>query len=170
MKAQKRLKCSALASLFVFSLLCMTISSLASHVSIGRYLSVAVKPQKIQQQLLQQSIQVKFPQNILTIKQAIIFLLQFSGYHLAPTQAMDQATRDMLNQALPEVDKIFGPMTLKQGLTTLVGHPFYLLIDPAHRLVAFQMKSLYQNLYDVPTTINSNPKREIIHYEYNKRM
>ena len=167
MEKYKQLKHYALAALLCLCFLGATASSFANNISIGRYLSVAAKPQNDQQRLLQQQIQIKFPQNILTIQKAVGFVLQFSGYRLADLKQMNHSARDMLGQPLPVVDKTFGPMTLEQGLTTLSGNAFYLLIDPIHRLVAFQVNPRYRNLYEkyekpIPLKINHPEQRE--HY------
>lgn len=143
----QQLKHLALAGLLFLSIFIVIKISFADNVSIGRFLSVAVKPQNEQLNLLQQQIQIKFPQNILTIKQAVKFVLQFSGYQLAKSKQMGQPARAMLDQPLPEVDKTFGPITLEQGLKTLAGATFYLLVDPVHRLIAFQIKPNYYSLY-----------------------
>ncbi|MCW5588113.1 MAG: hypothetical protein KIT27_00485 [Legionellales bacterium] len=150
-----QLKRCVLSGFLCLSILFGTSASFANNVTIGRYLSVAEKPQGAQTQLLQQQIQIKFPQNILTIKQAVQFILQFSGYHLADDQVMNKPALAMLNQLLPEVDRSFGPMTLDQGLTTLSGETFYLLVDPVHRLIAYKIKIPYQLLY-VKHTISKN--------------
>jgi len=133
--------------IFLLLFASLTTASFANHLSVGRYLSVAVKPQSPQQHLLQQQIQIRFPENILTIKQAVRYALQFSGYHLADLNQMNKPAQAMLSQALPEVDRTFGPMTLEQGLMTLSGRTFSLLIDPVHRSVAYKIKSNYRELY-----------------------
>ncbi len=142
-----QLKRCILSGLLCLAILFGISASFANKVIIGRYLSVAKKPQGAQTQLLQQQIQVKFPQNILAVKQAIQFIVQFSGYHLANDQVMNKPALAMLNQSLPEVDRSFGPMTLSQGLTSLSGNLFYLLVDPVHRLIAYKIKTRYQSLY-----------------------
>ena len=136
MRNQKQLKRYALAGLICLSFLSGSIPSFANNISIGRYLSVAEKPKIEQLRLLQQQIQIRFPQNILTIKQAIDFLLQFSGYNLSDMRTLSQPAHQMLKQPLPEIDKNFGPMTIEQGLTTLAGNSFHLLVDPVHREIA----------------------------------
>lgn len=137
----------ALRLLLCLIFLCLVNVSFANEMSIGRYLAVEIKPQNEQQHLLEQHIQIKFPQNILTIKQAVQFILQFSGYRLADDRAMNKSALAMLSQPLPEVDRSFGPMTLAQSLTTLSGDTFYLLADPVHRLIAYKIKMHYQRLY-----------------------
>ncbi len=134
-------------SCLLLSILMMD-TALAEDVSIGRYLSVEEKPLKGQRQLLQQQIQVQFPTNILTIQQAIEFILQFSGFHLGKSSNFSHSVRERLQQSLPEVDRVLGPITLEQALLTLAGEPFYLLLDPIHQLIAFELKPHYKDLYE----------------------
>src|SRR3990167_2701727 len=134
MKKHVRLKHCVLGGLLCLSVLGTITTSFANKVVIGRYLSVVAKPQDDQMRLLQQQIQIKFPQNVLTLKQAIQFVLQFSGYRLCNDSELSQSVEEMLNQPLPEVDRTFGPMTLEQGLQTLAGNMFYLLVDPVNRM------------------------------------
>ncbi len=136
----------ALSCIFLSTFMINT--ALAEEVSIGRYLSVEAKPLKGQRQLLQQQIQVQFPTNILTIKQAIEFILQFSGFHLAKPDSLSESVRERLQQFLPEVDRVLGPMTLEQALLTLTGEPFYLLLDPIHQLIGFELMPRYSDLYE----------------------
>jgi len=143
-----QLKRCALSGLLCLSLLAGATTSFANNVTVGRYLAVAEQPQSAQTKLLQQQIQIKFPQNILTVKQAVDFMLQFSGYRLVDVKQLNQPARTMLNQPIPEVDRTLDPMTLEQGLTTLAGDPFYVLIDPVHRLIGFKVKPNYRNLYN----------------------
>ena len=147
MKKHVQLKTYVLSGLLCLSVFATTTSCLANNITVGRYLSVAATPAADQQNLLQQQIQIKFPQNILTIKQAIKFILQFSGYRLCSDNELNQPEKEMLSQPLPEVDRTFGPMTLKQGLQTLAGNMFYLLLDPINRLVGFEIKPDYRHLY-----------------------
>lgn len=165
MKKYKQLKRYALAASLC---LCFgaTTASFANNITIGRYLTVAEKPQQEQQRLLNQQIQIKFPQNILTIKQAVEFVLQYSGYRLTDLQQMNQPARDMLNQPLPIIDKTFGPMTLEQGLITLAGNEFYLLIDPVHRLIGYKIKPAYRCLYKEPILLKAkHPEKRGSHDE-----
>ena len=122
-------------------------SSYAQRILVGRYVSVPVQPQHTQQDLLQQLIQIKFPKRIHTIEQALKYMLRFSGYRLVDVKKMDPSVFAILQQSLPEVDRNFGPMTLQQGLRTLLGTPFSLLIDPVHRLVSYRLKGRYEQLY-----------------------
>ncbi len=148
MKKNKQLRHIALGGLLCLSILGAATESYADNIRVGRYLAVADSPQTDQQQLLQQQIQVRFPQQIVTIEQAMQFTLQFSGYRLENPKSMSVLVQSMLKQRLPEVDRNFGPMTLQEALTTLAGESFYLLVDPVHRLVAFKIKQKYQAVFD----------------------
>lgn len=168
MKIPKQLVQCALGGLLCLSLLGAFTTSDAKHVSIGRYLSVPLKAQNDQQHLLQQHIQIKFPKNVLTIKQALQFILRFSGYRLADNGQRNSFTNDMLNQSLPEVDRTLGPMTLAQGLNALAGDAFYLLVDPVHRLLSYQIKPQYQHLFTPHITIKNNSIEKGFHHDLSK--
>lgn len=143
----KYLSHTATRYFFGVAILCCSATIFANNILVGRYLSVAEKPQAEQIKLLQQQIQIKFPQNILTIGQAAQFILEFSGYRLSNIGGLNHPAKEMLNKQLPEVDRTFGPMTLEQGLRTLSGSSFYLLVDPVNREVGFKVKPDYRNLY-----------------------
>jgi len=146
MQQQNTLKHCALAACACLSVLGNQVL-LAQDVTIDRYLSTPLKPTLAQQDLLQQRLEIKFPQNILTIEQAIQFTLQFSGYRLVDLNALQAPVREMLSQPLAQINRSFGPMTLEQALETLVGPAFCLLVDPVHRLISFQLKPAYRKLY-----------------------
>ena len=147
MKKQVELSRCLFSSFLCLIVLGVTTESFASNITIGRYLSVAAKAQNDQAHLLQQHIQITFPQNILSIQDAMQFILQFSGYRLCDVKNLNASARAMLRQPLPEVDRTLGPMTLEQGLQTLAGNMFYILLDPIHRLIGFQLKPAYRDLY-----------------------
>jgi conjugative transfer region protein (TIGR03748 family) len=111
---------------------------------IGRYLTVSNKPKFSQIDLLAQIIQVRFTRNVATVGDAMNYLLNFSGYSLAPVEQMSQELRIILQKSLPLVDRNMGPMSLRDGLTTLAGPAFYIVHDPVNRMVNFRLKSGYE--------------------------
>ena len=113
----------------------------------GRYLIASTKPTPEQQDLLTQSFQVKFPQSVKTIEDAIKHLLRFSGYKLVNKRALPVYAQAILSQSLPETYRTLGLMSLKDGLLNLVGEPFDLLVDPIHRLLSFRLHASYSYLY-----------------------
>jgi conjugative transfer region protein (TIGR03748 family) len=109
--------------------------------NIGRYLSVAQKPLSSQRDLLSQTIQLRFPQPVQTIGDAIDHLLRYSGYSLVSESKRTSVLKNTLQKTLPLVDREFGPMTLRDALTILIGTAFTLVEDPLNREVDFQLKS-----------------------------
>ena len=60
---------------------------------------------------------------------------------------MSSYLKTTLAKPLPAIDRDFGPMSLKDGLTTLVGSAFYLVQDPLNRMVDFRVKPQYLSMY-----------------------
>ncbi len=112
---------------------------------IGRYVTVSNAPKISQVNLLSQVIEVRFPQNIQTIGSAMNYLLHFSGYSLVTSSLINRAFKKTLNKPLPLIDRQFGPMSLKNALTTLSGPAFDLIDDPVNREVNFSLNAKFLN-------------------------
>ena len=127
-------------------LLCAAFSAQAddSMTQFGRYLTAINKPTLAQTDLLSQTMQVRFPQNIQTIGDAMNYLLKFSGYSLVDKNKMSSDLKNTLSKPLPTVDRDFGPMSLKDGLITLIGPAFSLVHDPLNRTINFDLKSQFK--------------------------
>lgn len=111
----------------------------AAEVQVGRYSTLPAMPTVAQADLLATTITVSFPVRIITVGEAVQYLLQRSGYRLATTPATTPETADLLTLPLPAVHRHLGPITLVQALETLVGPAFRLIHDPVHRLVSFEL-------------------------------
>ena len=123
---------------------------------IGRYLTVKNKINESQMHLLSQSIQVRFPQEIQTIGDAIKYLLRFCGYSLIATDQMNSALKTTISKSLPVIDRTLGPISLKAGLLTLVGPAFYVKEDPINRVIDFQLKPEFAKRYISQQKIHSD--------------
>lgn len=121
--------------------LCMTTSPglNAAEVQVGRYSTLPAMPTVAQADLLATTVSVSFPARIITVGEAVQYLLQRSGYRLADGDVMAPETTDMLTLPLPAVHRHLGPITLTQAMETLVGPAFRLIHDPAHRLISFEL-------------------------------
>lgn len=126
-------------------LLAMQNVSAEPYALMSRYVTVVEKPQHAQINLLSQTIQMHFPQDVKTVSDAINYLLRFSGYSLAPNDQLGTALKITLSKSLPAIDRNFGPMTLKDGLLILVGPVFYLVPDLINRTVNFHLKPSYRH-------------------------
>lgn len=112
---------------------------------IGRYVTVANKPQAAQINPLLTVVQVHFPQEIETVGDAIDYWIAYSGYKLVSADKQSAALSEVLKQKLPQSDRSLGPLTIQDGLRVLVGQDvFELACDPLHRLVSFDLNKKYQ--------------------------
>ena len=111
----------------------------AAEVQVGRYSTLPAMPTVAQADLLATTITLSFPARIVTVGEAVQYLLQRSGYRLATAPVTTQETADLLTLPLPAVHRHLGPITLAQALETLVGPAFRLIHDPVHRLVSFEL-------------------------------
>lgn len=123
------------------AVLCMTISPglNAAEVQVGRYSTLPAMPTIAQADLLATTITLTFPVRIVTVGEAVQYLLQRSGYSLATAPVIKTETADLLALPLPSVHRHLGPITLAQALEMLVGPAFRLIHDPVHRLVSFEL-------------------------------
>ena len=121
--------------------LCMTISPgvNAAEVQVGRYSTLPAMPTVAQADLLATTVSVSFPVRIVTVGEAVQYLLQRSGYRLSAGDVMAPETADLLTLPLPAVHRQLGPITLAQAMETLAGPAFRLIHDPVHRLVSFEL-------------------------------
>lgn len=118
-----------------------------STTNIARYLAIQNQALPEQKNLLEQIFQVHFLRNVRTIGDALHYLLRPSGYRLVDTHFLPKTAQSLLSQPLPEVHRKLGPMSLQEGLLTLVGFSFALVIDPVHRLIGLRLKPDFQLIY-----------------------
>lgn len=111
----------------------------AKDIQVGRYSLLAATATDAQANLLATTITVSFPARIVTVGEAVQYLLQRSGYRLANESRISPETAELLILPLPAVHRHLGPITLTQALETLVGPAFRLIHDPVHRLVSFEL-------------------------------
>ncbi len=118
-----------------------TLASMNLHakdIQVGRYSLFAATPTESQAELLATTIDVRFPERIQTVGEAVPYLLQRSGYRLVSTESIGPDTAALFALPLPAVHRSLGPMLLKDALETLAGSAFHLVQDPVHRLITFE--------------------------------
>lgn len=138
------MKCRFISIFLLGILSCNVCLATMNTTQISRYMSVKNQAQSEQINLMSQIIQVRFPQNIQTIESAVNYLLKFSGYTLVDNKNIDPALRIVLSKPLPIVDRILGPLSLRDGLSILVGKEFILINDPINREINFKLKPEYR--------------------------
>ena len=140
--------CRCVAIMVLIGMLGFSLRAHAESATlVGRYLAVPLQALPEQANLLDQTFQVRFSRDVCSVGDAIRYLLRFSGYRLVNTVLLSKTVQVLLLQPLPQVHRKLGPLSLQDGLLTLVGHPFDLVVDPVHRLVGFRLKPAFQSLY-----------------------
>lgn len=109
---------------------------------ISRYMTVKNRARFEQMDLMAQIVQIRFPQNVKTIGEAVNYILRFSGFALSDCKN-NQGLRVMLSKPLPLVDRDIGPISLREALLILVGPGFTLETDSINREVNFKLKENY---------------------------
>jgi len=110
----------------------------ANDIQVGRYSLFAATPTEAQADPLQATITVQFPVTVRTVGEAVRHILNDSGYRLAGTEVTDAEAIYLFALPVPGVHRALGPVSLMQGLQTLVGPAFQLVEDPVHRLIMFE--------------------------------
>lgn len=121
--------------------------SMAANVTqVNRYATVANKPLAAQINPLLAIQQIHFPQEVQTIGQAVEWWLKFSGFSLVSKEKQPESLQSVMHQALPQIDRNLGPLTVKDGLEVLAGQQSFVLIeDPLLRQVNFKLKAGVRN-------------------------
>lgn len=120
------------------------IANQYESVHISRYITVENKPKQAQINLLSQTVQVRFPQKVRTIQEAMEYLLNFSGYSLVADSDRSLELKITLGKPLPLIDRELGAMPLKTALIVLAGSAFELLQDPINREINFCLKAKFK--------------------------
>lgn len=130
------------------SILLFAISSgfatAANVTQINRYATVENKPLVAQVNPMLTVQQIHFPQQVVTVGDALTYWIQYSGFKLTNDSQLSSALKTLMAQPLPQVDRNLGPLTIQDGLTVLVGQEVFTLIqNPLTRTVSFKLRPKY---------------------------
>lgn len=109
------------------------------EVQVGRYSSIRAVPTESQQDVFQTIATIEFPDDVVTVGDAVKFSIKEQGFRLAAPSAADPAMQILLDLPLPSAHRKLGPMSLKSALETLAGPVWRVVQDPVHRLVGFEL-------------------------------
>ncbi len=136
-----------LAVVFVYPLSVQadTAGMAGSRIFESRYLSAQVGPEDAQIDLLQSIVDLRVPEQINTVGEALDYLLRPYGFQLDDSHEVDEQPEAdeqylLLVLTLPEPHRNLGTMTLMDALTTLGGQSFRPLINPVKRSVRYQLR------------------------------
>ena len=113
-------------------------------VSIARYAYLMPGSSHAQRHPLQVTLtQVRFPQEIATVGEAMDHLLTRSGYRL-DEQRSHWANAILMPQPLPEVHRDLGPIYLSEALAVLAGSAWRLKVNPLYRTLIIRPTEEWQ--------------------------
>jgi type IV pili sensor histidine kinase/response regulator len=142
-----------LCLIFLLLALLPQLSSSQTLVQTGRYTTVYAVPTDAQRDPLQAVVTIEFPDEIETVGQAVNALLADTGYRLEDVLYWDVEVFELVEHAVPRVQRELGPLTVLDAIKTLIGSAFGIDVDPIHRELAFE-------LVDKPHSFEGTPEPE----------
>ena len=113
-------------------------------VAIARYAYLMPGSSHAQRHPLQVTLtQVRFPQEIATVGEAMNHLLTRSGYRL-DEQRSHWANTILMPQPLPEIHRDLGPIHLSEALAVLAGSAWRLKVNPLYRTLIIRPTEEWQ--------------------------
>ncbi len=82
-------------------------------------------------------VRVVFPDDIKTIRDAVTYLLEPTGYRLVTHYPAPRNAELLVNKRLPPIIRIERTMPVIDALQILVGVDNTVVVDPAHKLISF---------------------------------
>lgn len=134
-----------LALVFLAGLL-VSFSSSAELIATDRYTLVSPQPQAKELDPLAVNVQLAFPPDVKTVRDALIYVLTNSGWVLAVDKSNDSALALTLGRPLPQVHRKLSLMPLRTVLQVLVGEYYVPVEDPLRRIYTFDLKDEYIGL------------------------
>jgi len=114
---------------------------------VGRYSSISNVATRAQQNPLLAIAQFKFSARVKTVGQALLQVLQDTGYSLVPEKQLPRSVRKVLAKPLPVTQRELGPISMKDALSTLMdSQVFRLMVDPVNRRVTFRLKHRFSHI------------------------
>ncbi|EBQ7118530.1 hypothetical protein AIW12_25125 [Salmonella enterica] len=79
-----------------------------------------------------------FPDDAKTVREAVVYLLEPTGYRLITHGAAPYDSNALVDRAIPVSAKIVRTVPVIDALQILIGTENTIIIDPAHKLVSFE--------------------------------
>ncbi|EGD1138993.1 hypothetical protein IAV22_004417 [Salmonella enterica] len=79
-----------------------------------------------------------FPADAKTVREAVIYLLEPTGYRLITHGAAPYDSNALVDRAIPVSAKIVRTVPVIDALQILIGTENTIIIDPAHKLISFE--------------------------------
>lgn len=118
----------------------------AAQIQTDRYTMVTPAPEQSELDPLAVNVQLAFPPNVKTVRDAVNYVLMNSGWVLALDKSNDDALAITLDRPLPQVHRKLSLMPLRTVLQVLVGEYFVPVEDPLRRIYTFDLHEEYKGL------------------------
>jgi len=125
-----------------------SMAQVEDAVTTGRYTEVSNQINYVQSFPLSVIVDTTFPQSVITIQDALEFLLARSGYTLIATSEASESTRILFSHPVPFVQRSIKHVSLKNALSMLGGNEFNLIVDPVYRRISFELNDTVAELYE----------------------
>lgn len=119
-----------------------------ADIALDRYTRHSSVALPEQEDLLAVELRVDFPASIVTVGDAVTYLLHRSGYSLVVSGQPDLDA--LMNMSLPRVHRSIGPIRLKDALKVLIGTPWIIAENKLARTVSFELKQQFAGASSLP--------------------
>jgi len=114
-------------------------ASAEGNTQVGRYLTVEPVAELHARFPLVEVSDVAIPQEVLEIRSAMSFVLEGTGYSVAPPEYLDPRSQQMLDSPVALTQRVMQKVTRLNALAALAGPGFEVVVDPLSRRVAFDV-------------------------------
>lgn len=120
-------------------------SAVAAESQVGRYSVKEAAAEPAQRDLLAVIVETQLPRQILTVGDALRFLLRRSGYRLGTASPTDTDMANLMALPLPAVHRHLGPISLRDALAAIAGPAYELHAEPVRRQLHFTVRATYRD-------------------------
>lgn len=125
-------------NIYFLSLLIMCTSVCASEVSVGRYTIAETEASKVQRFPLIEVKTIIVPQDAVTNRQTVEYLLMSTGYSQASDIVRSPEDKALMRRPLAHSNREFVNLTILEMLSIIAGLGYKPVVDPINRLIAFE--------------------------------
>ena len=110
-----------------------------TEIQVGRYTTKSIEVTEEQEDVFLAIVEVKFDDEIKTVEDAFLALLNPKGFKLYLPDMENEQPHVFKSLPLPDTHRELGSVTLRDALETLAGPAWYLVQDPIYRIVSFEV-------------------------------
>ncbi|MBL4704087.1 MAG: hypothetical protein JKY54_06175 [Flavobacteriales bacterium] len=122
----------------------------SDYYQVSRYVETKMVAKPSQLNPLDGVIRIKFPFTVSTVKDAIDYVLDDSGYEIVHEQFWTPEMKIILAAKIAHTqrDLSLTPLKISDVINVVVGDAFYVVSDPLRRKVSVVLKDEYRGLID----------------------